>query len=136
LEVPGALLMLYNAHARAIVGEAEITRTSCQNGIHYYWFDEFYCKGRFEKEQNVLGKETITYGYSIPVEDLSDCKWDSCKKYKDKEWDIKMCTELTEYYYWYPWCNFNSYYAIICLCVRVIIIWDSGGSTSLCRIFS
>ncbi len=64
----------------------------------HYWFDTFYCQGKFEKELNVQGynqkddsKENI-HKYVVNVGDMSDCKCgkdnskiQTCKIYKDKE---------------------------------------------------
>ena len=64
----------------------------------HYWFDTFYCQGKYEKPLNVVGfnqkdiaAENI-HKYVVPVGDLQDCKWGSdnskvqtCKIYNDKE---------------------------------------------------
>ncbi len=66
----------------------------------HYWFDTFYCQGKYERQLNVTGfnqkdieKENI-YKYVVPVGDLQDCKWGSdnskvqtCKLYNEKEFE-------------------------------------------------
>jgi hypothetical protein len=64
----------------------------------HYWFDTFYCQGKYEKELNVVGvnqkdnaSENI-HKYVVDVGNMDDCKWGSdnskvqtCKIYDDKE---------------------------------------------------
>jgi hypothetical protein len=64
----------------------------------HYWFDTFYCQGKYEKGLNVLGfnqkdisNENI-HKYVVEVGNMDDCKWggdnskiQSCKIYSDKE---------------------------------------------------
>lgn len=40
LEMPGAILLLYHAHKRAIIGEAKILKATSENQMHYYWFEQ------------------------------------------------------------------------------------------------
>ena len=41
LENPGVPMFLFHVHHHAIVGEAQIVRSTAKNGNHFYWFDEF-----------------------------------------------------------------------------------------------
>lgn len=41
LENPGVPMFLFHVHHHAIVGEAQIVRSTTKNGKHFYWFDEF-----------------------------------------------------------------------------------------------
>ena len=41
LENPGVLMFLFHVHHHAIMGEAQIIRSTIENGKHLYWFDEF-----------------------------------------------------------------------------------------------
>ena len=40
LDEPGALMLIYHSHARAVVAEARVVRHTVEGGWHYYWFDE------------------------------------------------------------------------------------------------
>jgi len=41
LENPGMIMFLFHVHHHALVGEAQIVRSTIENGRHLYWFDEF-----------------------------------------------------------------------------------------------
>ena len=41
LENPGVPMFLFHVHHHAIVGEAQIVRSTIEDGKHFYWFDEF-----------------------------------------------------------------------------------------------
>ena len=40
LENPGSLMFIFHVHYHAIMGEAQIVRSTMENGSHLYWFDE------------------------------------------------------------------------------------------------
>jgi len=40
LEIPGAILLLYHCHRRAIIGEAKIVKATSENNVYRYWFEK------------------------------------------------------------------------------------------------
>jgi hypothetical protein len=41
LEIPGMILMVYHVQKKAVIGEAQIVRATCEDNRHYYWFERF-----------------------------------------------------------------------------------------------
>jgi hypothetical protein len=70
---------------------AKIDKAKSPKPIDYflhYFFDPFYCEGRYEKELNVTGIDASNYNFVVSPKDIMDCRWEnndtkleSCKEY-------------------------------------------------------
>jgi len=72
---------------------AEIDRTDAappiDNFLHYF-FDHFYCKGRYETKLKAVGKDDSNYDFVVPPDSPLDCLWENnnpniktCKKHPE-----------------------------------------------------
>ena len=70
---------------------AKIDKAESPKKIDYflhYFFDPFYCEGRYERKLDVVGKDASNYDFAIKPDNLMDCRWEngdtkieSCKRY-------------------------------------------------------
>ena len=76
---------------------AKIDKTTIAAPIYYfmhYFFDPFYCKGRYEKKLNVVGKDDSNYDYVVKPDNLLDCQWENNNS------KIKTCIKHPEIVQW------------------------------------
>jgi hypothetical protein len=70
---------------------AHIDKAQSPKPIDYflhYFFDPFYCEGRFEQKLNIVGTDSGNYDFAVSPDNLMDCRWENndykletCKKY-------------------------------------------------------
>jgi hypothetical protein len=70
---------------------AKIDKADSPKKIDYflhYFFDPFYCEGRYEKKLEAVGKDSGNYDFVVKPDNLMDCRWEngdekieSCKRY-------------------------------------------------------
>ena len=70
---------------------AKIDKSNSPKKIDYflhYFFDPFYCEGRYEKQLDIVGKDSGNYDFAVKPDNLMDCRWEngdekiqSCQSY-------------------------------------------------------
>lgn len=59
---------------------AKIDKARSPKPIDYflhYFFDPFYCEGRYEKKLNVTGVDASNYDFVVSPKDIMDCRWEN-----------------------------------------------------------